>query len=116
MKTISYFLETKREENFSFDKKRYLGLCSYCKSELNCMFIRDPKCPVYECEEFEEITYVSIRGPDQKNISSINSSKNPTTREDSLRSYKGLCINCEEKVTCLYPKPEGGVWRCDEYR
>jgi hypothetical protein len=100
------------EKNFSFDKKRYLGLCSYCKSELNCMFIRDPKRPIFECEEFEEITYVSIRVPDQKNISS----KNPSTREDSPHSYKGLCINCEERATCLYPKPEGGVWRCDEYR
>ena len=116
MKNTSYPLKTKREEKLSFDKKRYLGLCSYCKLELNCIFIRDPNRPVCECEEFEEITYVSIQVPNQKNISSINSSKNPSAREDSLPSYKGLCSNCEERATCVYPKPEGGVWRCDEYR
>ena len=116
MKNTSYSLEVMREENLSFDKKRYLGLCSYCKSELNCMFIRDPKRPICQCEEFEEITYVSIRVQNQKNISSKNSSKNPFPREDLLHSYKGLCSNCDERATCVYPKPEGGVWRCDEYR
>ena len=116
MKNTSYSLEVMREENLSFDKKRYLGLCSYCKSELNCMFIRDPKRPIFECEEFEEITYVSIQVPKQTHISLANASKNPPAREDPLSSYKGLCSNCEERATCVYPKPEGGVWRCDEYR
>jgi hypothetical protein len=116
MKKVSYPLKAKREQNTYIDKNRYLGLCSYCKSAPNCTFVRDPNRPVYECEEFEGITYVSIRVPNQKNISPANSSKNPLTREDSLHSYKGLCSNCEERATCVYPKPEGGVWHCDEYR
>jgi hypothetical protein len=116
MKKTSYSLKIKREENLSFDKKRYLGLCSYCKSELKCTFIRDPNRPIFECEEFEEFTYVSIRAPNQKNISPVNSSKNPSPGEDPLHSYEGLCSNCDERATCVYPKPEGGVWRCDEYR
>lgn len=28
----------------------------------------------------------------------------------------GLCSNCELRSTCTFAKPEGGVWRCDEYR
>ncbi len=116
MKKTSYSLKTKMGENLAIDKKQYLGLCSYCKSELNCMFIRDPKRPVCECEEFEEVTYVSIRVQNQKNISLANASKNPSLREDPLHSYHGLCSNCEERTTCVYPKPEGGVWHCEEYR
>ena len=27
----------------------------------------------------------------------------------------GLCRNCARLVDCTYPKPEGGVWHCDEY-
>jgi hypothetical protein len=29
--------------------------------------------------------------------------------------HKGLCMNCANRETCLYPKPEGGVWHCEEY-
>jgi len=28
---------------------------------------------------------------------------------------KGLCRNCKKKETCKLPKPEGGVWRCEDY-
>jgi hypothetical protein len=27
-----------------------------------------------------------------------------------------LCSNCEDRHVCIYPKPVGGVWHCDEYR
>jgi len=29
---------------------------------------------------------------------------------------RGLCSYCEEYATCTYPKLEGGVWHCEEYR
>jgi DNA-binding NtrC family response regulator len=29
--------------------------------------------------------------------------------------FLGLCSNCDNRETCAYPKPEGGVWRCEEY-
>jgi hypothetical protein len=28
----------------------------------------------------------------------------------------GLCPTCDFRSTCMYPKPEGGVWHCEEYR
>ena len=27
-----------------------------------------------------------------------------------------ICLLCRNDETCIYPKPEGGVWRCEEYR
>jgi len=30
--------------------------------------------------------------------------------------FLGLCVNCEDRETCVYPKPDGGVWHCEEYR
>jgi hypothetical protein len=27
----------------------------------------------------------------------------------------GLCRNCARLDDCTYPKPEGGVWHCNEY-
>lgn len=116
MKKGAYALKVKREKHSSLDKKRYLGLCSYCKSESVCTFIRDPNRPVYECDEFEEIHYVSLRVSNQKKISPIHSSKNLPSPQDPPSSYKGLCMNCEQKASCIYPKPEGGVWHCEEYQ
>ncbi|MBX3393880.1 MAG: hypothetical protein KF841_00790 [Phycisphaerae bacterium] len=31
-------------------------------------------------------------------------------------SAKGLCATCELRETCTFPRPESGVWRCEEYR
>ena len=28
---------------------------------------------------------------------------------------RGLCVNCDLRRDCTYPKPPGGVWNCDEY-
>jgi hypothetical protein len=32
------------------------------------------------------------------------------------RNLKGLCVNCANLGTCTFPKPESGVWHCEEYR
>lgn len=29
--------------------------------------------------------------------------------------FKGLCINCENRNTCTFSRPKGGVLFCDEY-
>ena len=28
---------------------------------------------------------------------------------------RGLCVNCTKDETCTLPRPEGGVWRCEEF-
>jgi len=33
---------------------------------------------------------------------------------DSAR-YKGLCRNCKKRQDCTVPKPDGGIWRCEDY-
>jgi hypothetical protein len=30
--------------------------------------------------------------------------------------FLGLCRNCENRRTCAFPKPEGGIWHCEEYQ
>jgi hypothetical protein len=36
------------------------------------------------------------------------------TKKDTGK-YKGLCKNCKKRKTCTLPKPDGGLWRCEEY-
>jgi len=42
-------------------------------------------------------------------------SPNPDEKSDRER-FKGLCMNCDNRFECLLPRPEGGVWHCEEYR
>lgn len=35
--------------------------------------------------------------------------------EKDTRLFKGLCMNCAHRDTCLLPRPESGVWHCEEY-
>ena len=36
--------------------------------------------------------------------------------KDERERFKGLCMNCDNRFDCLLPRPEGGVWHCEEYR
>ncbi len=40
----------------------------------------------------------------------------PISERDDCARYKGLCGNCDSRESCMYPKPEGGVWHCEEYQ
>jgi len=89
--------------------REYRGLCSVCKDASTCTYRRDPWQPVWHCDEFDcESTSVSIFPP-------IDLPFKSDTGHISSRKYAGLCVNCENRETCTYPKPEGGVWHCDEY-
>jgi hypothetical protein len=57
-------------------------------------------------------------GSDEAN--DCDGEKQPTEEADDSRSMpseplKGLCIDCKKRHTCRRPKPQGGVWRCEEY-
>ena len=30
-------------------------------------------------------------------------------------SVRGLCATCARRSRCEFPRPEGGVWHCEEY-
>jgi hypothetical protein len=34
---------------------------------------------------------------------------------DETPKLKGLCMNCEHRLTCTYERPPEGVWQCEEY-
>jgi len=116
MKKVSRAVRAKKEENTYVDKNRYLGLCSYCKSAPICTFTRDPNRPVCECDEFAGSTYTPVGVPNQKNVSLRHFPENPIGNEDPFSLHKGLCSQCEGRTDCVYPKPEGGVWHCEEFR
>jgi hypothetical protein len=80
-----------------------LGLCATCKLAATCTFPRRPGHPVRFCDEFE--------GEEKIEATKPKASVKKVTEND----LKGLCRLCDKAATCTFPKPEGGVWHCEEY-
>ncbi len=91
------------------------GLCMSCKGDPACTYVRDPNRPVLQCEEFEGYgSSPSIRTLARRSLGPDHSA-DPSPLGNPGRVH-GLCSICEERETCTFPKPEGGVWHCEEYR
>jgi hypothetical protein len=92
------------------------GLCSTCKLASACTYPRDPERPVLQCEEFEGYEIPPTM------TAAMDSSKDSCGRDAAYAENKDigrftrLCRTCAGRETCTYPKPEGGVWQCEEYR
>ncbi len=93
----------------------YGGLCSTCTKQLVCVFPRDQSRPVMQCEEFEGITPDPAKCAEKTRSLSEDARDSSHSEEHQPGTYMGLCSNCEKRETCTFPKPESGVWRCEEY-
>ncbi len=95
------------------DPKNYSGLCSCCSCAPACTYPREPGRQVLQCEEFDGI----CSPPKQSMMKTGNHPKNrfSIATPEGLGVLTGLCPYCENIRACTYPKPEGGVWHCEEY-
>jgi hypothetical protein len=108
--------EKKELKEFAPRKKlEYGGLCHTCHSAPTCTFPRDQGVPVNSCEEYDGAPQaaVHIPRPFPEQPTEPQDETGPDKKEPA--KLKGLCVNCLKRETCLYPKPEWGVWHCDEY-
>jgi len=90
----------------------YRSLCSTCKNAVDCTFPKDHQKPVLNCEEFEIDMGLSVKATEK--VKSLSTCLLDAEREASKSI--GLCSNCENRRACGFPRPEGGVWHCEEYR
>jgi hypothetical protein len=92
------------------DKPENQGLCSTCIHAETCVRFKHMQEPVWYCEEFDD------------NIPSQPAENQTKTKDFDISQatenaplYMGLCANCRNRDTCTFPKPEGGIWHCEEY-
>ncbi len=89
--------------------EEYRDLCSNCDNGDACRGRTRPRRPVFFCEEF--VIFGAEPAP------GLDRSAEEKPRETwSANGHVGLCVNCDNVPTCVMPKPEGGVWHCEEYR
>ena len=87
------------------------GLCTTCNNEPDCVHSKSGG-PVLQCEEFD--SYQEPKGviehiPREKDGNGNGNGKD-------AGKYKGLCMNCDHRETCVNANLEGGVWHCEEYQ
>jgi len=87
------------------------GLCVNCRHAPECIYPREDRLPVLHCEEFELVCIKPYR-PKEKNECVTVVQVTPCEQDKKIL---GLCVNCRHLETCTFPKPEGGVWHCEEY-
>ncbi len=91
----------------------HTGLCVCCINAENCTFRKDEDQPVLQCAEFEgyacrQVNDSLISKPGGSSVLNGHYTYGDT-------KYLGLCSNCIHRDTCQFPRPQGGVWRCEEY-
>lgn len=61
------------------------------------------------CEEFQSTAAHEAVMLFQEPAESMPESKK------NEKTLMGLCVDCDNRNTCIFPKHEGGIWRCGEY-
>jgi hypothetical protein len=97
----------------TLDGFEYEGLCATCEHAPTCMYAREPERPVLECEEFACFETEADSTAPRRISLAVHV---PAEDQGDELTAKGLCGNCENRATCTFVKPEGGVWQCEEYR
>jgi hypothetical protein len=108
-------LDDRVEEIQAQDENPYGGLCRTCRRAPQCTFPRAIDRPVMHCDEFDGIRPLRERlTVTQSQAPQTDRGGSPPPRP-SETPLKGLCRYCARRDTCTYPKPEGGIWHCDEF-
>jgi len=91
------------------------GLCQTCRHTPSCLFLEHNRSPVAQCEEFDTDGARPVRS-EGKTVRAPGSTMVPDASRGGKRRFTGLCTDCENRTSCAFPKPEGGVWHCEEYK
>lgn len=105
-----------QDNNLNKRKKKevYNDLCSTCNHAETCLSKKTRQRPVWFCEEFDD--YVVVKELYDIAVQPTDSQDRFSAGEDEAGQFKGICMNCENRRTCNYLKPNGGIWHCEEYK
>lgn len=106
---------SRSQNNDSSANRNFRGLCKYCKYTSVCRFPRNPEIPVFNCDEYEDDDSITFTAISSEKTISPEDHKSIEKDPGISKKHLGLCSICEICDTCTYPKPEGGVWHCEEY-
>lgn len=104
---------TARKVIRKIEENKNLGICASCKNLNFCTYPRNQARPIMQCEEF--VGFEPKKKQGKKVVSLRFYQAKARKKEKELSKYRGLCRYCMNHEQCTLPRPEGGVWICDEY-
>ena len=116
MESVTALNETGAKEGYQMAlSNKDKGLCSTCFYAEDCIHCRKSLVPILFCEEFctEPVSRTGLR--EASSVSSLKTAATANEKEKQSEDLQGLCITCEHRKTCTFPKVAGGVWHCEEY-
>lgn len=93
------------------------GICSTCNNQSSCLSFQKSvrlNKPVWYCEEFANFT-PGMKLDVDNNAEKVSYKPQVNTKEVIPDRSIGLCMNCENRESCMLPFPAGGVVYCEEY-
>jgi hypothetical protein len=96
--------------------RAHRGLCETCRNDPTCTYPRNSGQPVLQCLDFEGFVAAPAKTISRNGSHGSNSRFQSNLEGKYTGKYMGLCRTCENRGVCTFPKPEGGIWHCDEYR
>jgi len=82
------------------------SLCSRCALAEGCTIPDDSGRLILSCVRFEYV----------EPLFSEHTEDASSTSEKGSSRIDGLCVDCENRGSCVFRGVEGGVWHCEEYR
>ncbi len=90
------------------------GLCSNCVRLAMCTYTVLLSPPLVQCDEYDSGAELSSAAPGAA-LSRPGASKGDLGPAEADAQHMGLCRTCAGRAACAFPRPEGGVWQCEEY-
>ena len=84
----------------------YNSICSSCRHESGCSFIKHSENAIITCEEFD-IEKTKEKAPESSLISLLVI--------NSTQDFSGLCVNCDLRFTCNLQSSNSVKWHCEEF-
>ena len=94
------------------------NICQTCIYESECVHYQNSQIackPIWFCANFDNTTALQVAENEEIYLEERSSQSSKPCIEVISGRMKGLCINCDNRASCLFPIVEGGIWHCEEY-
>jgi hypothetical protein len=94
------------------------NICQTCIYESECVHYQNCQIaskPIWFCANFDTMASLQVVENEEIYSEERSSQSSEPGIEAIAGRRKGLCINCDNRASCLFPIVEGGVWHCEEY-
>lgn len=96
------------------------GICRTCRAAGECTFPKPFLRSIIQCAAYEPPLPEAAFEPARSGAAGQRrkSQAGPATSDAAGPADRipGLCRTCAIRLECKYPRPESGVWHCEEYR